>query len=192
MRSSRRAYSMAWRRNSTSWLTTSSLHDAAVSGCDETIDLRVRAEMVEAGVTSAGSLRRIGVDALEILDDRFHRGMQAVKIEPVKAGLSSALGKGIVVRSQLLDKLHDIGVAPHPSRKAPEVAERLLGMDSGTGTGTANIAGYRVGIRPIRLDRDGREVLLLDEPFRDLRAFAIEFVRPVGGLAEQHKARVAD
>src|ERR1700730_7011553 len=153
MRSSRRAYSMAWRRNSTSWLTTSSLHDAAVSGCDETIDLRVRAEMVEAGVTSACSLRRIGLDALEILDDRFHRGMQAVKIEPVKAGLSSALGKGIVVRSQPLDKLHDIGVAPHPSRKAPEVAERLLTID--IGTGTANIAVDAVGVRPVRLDRDG-------------------------------------
>src|SRR6202030_2372133 len=107
-------------------------------------------EMVEAGVPSAGALRSIGVDPLEILDHGFHRGMQAVEIEAVKAGLSGARGKGVVVRSQPLEKLNHIGVAPHPSRKAPEVGERLLGID--IVTGTANIAVDAVGIRPIRLD----------------------------------------
>src|SRR5712671_2182571 len=146
--------------------------------------------MVEAGVPSAGSLCSIGVDPLEILDHGFHRGVQAVKIEPVKAGLSSALGKGIVVRPQPLDKLDHIGVAPHPSRKAPEVAERLLGIHIVAGIAYKPVDA--VGVRPVRLNRDSRETLLLDEPFRDLRTLAVELVRSMGCLAEEHKARVAD
>jgi hypothetical protein len=146
--------------------------------------------MVEAGVTSAGSLRRIGVDALEILDDRFHRGMQTVKVEAVKAGFSGALRKAIVVRSQPLDKFHHIGIAPHPPRKAPKIAERLRGIH--IVAGIAHKPVDAIGVRPVRLERDSREALFLDEPLGDLPALAVELVRSMGSLTEQHKARVAD
>ena len=146
--------------------------------------------MVEAGVTSAGSLRRIGIDALEILDDRFHRGMQAVEIESVKAGLSETGRKGVIVRSQPLDKLDHIGVASHPSWEAPKVAERFLSIH--IIARIAHIAVDAVGVWPVPLDRDGCKALLLDQPFRDLGALAVELVRAVGRLAKEHKACVAD
>src|SRR6202023_3564236 len=58
-----------------------------VAGGDETIDLRVRTEMVEAGITSPGPPCRVRVDLLEILQHGLHRGMEAVEIETVEAGL---------------------------------------------------------------------------------------------------------
>src|SRR6202040_3088323 len=61
---------------------------AAVRGCDETVDLRVWAEMIETRVTGAGTTCRIGVDPFKILNHGFHRGVQTVKIEPVKPGLA--------------------------------------------------------------------------------------------------------
>jgi hypothetical protein len=49
-----------------------------------------------------------------------------------------------------------------------------------------------VCVRPVRLDGDSREALFLYEPLGDLGALAIEFVRSMGSLIEQHKAGVAD
>ena len=111
--------------------------------------------------------------------------MQAIKIESIKPGPSSARRKGNVVRSQPLDQLHYIDIAPHPPREAPKVAERLLGIH--IVAGIAHIAVDAVGVRPIRLDRDGGETLLLGKPFRNLGALAVELVRPVRSLAQQHE-----
>src|ERR1700681_1154151 len=124
--------------------------------------------MVEASVTRAGSLCRGGIGPLEIFDHGCHRGMQAVEIESVKAGLSGTGRKGVIVRSQPLDKLDHIGVAPHPSWEAPKVAERFLSIH--IIARIAHIAVDAVGVWPVRLDRDGRKALLLDQPFRDLGA----------------------
>jgi len=49
-----------------------------------------------------------------------------------------------------------------------------------------------VGVRPVGLDRDGREALLFNESFSDLRALAVELVRAVLSLAEQDESRIAD
>ena len=54
--------------------------------------------------------------------------MQAIKIESIKAGLSGTGRKAVIVRPQPLDKLNHIGIAPHPSREAPKVAERFLSI----------------------------------------------------------------
>src|SRR3981189_2554384 len=107
--------------------------------------------MVEAGVTRTGSLCRIGIGPIEIFDHGFHRGMQAVKIESIKAGLSGAGRKAVIVRSQPLDKLNHIGIAPHPSREAPKVAECFRTIH--TIAYIAHIAVDAVGVWPVRLDR---------------------------------------
>ena len=94
------------------------------------------------------------------------------------------------MRAQPLDELDHVGVAPHPRGEAPEVGERFYGID--IVAHAAHVAVDAVGVGPIGLDRDGREAFLLDEPLRDLGALAVELVRAVGRLAEQHEARVAD
>ena len=48
------------------------------------------------------------------------------------------------------------------------------------------------GVGPVGLDRDELEAAPLDELLRDAGAHPIELARPVGRLAEQHDARVAD
>jgi hypothetical protein len=146
-----------------------------VRACEETIDLSVLAEVVEADITSAGLPRRLGVDFLEILQHGFHRGAEAVKIEAVEANPWSARRQRVVVRSQPLDELDHLGVAPHPGWEAAEVGERFNGGD--VVAHTAHVAVDAVGVGPIGLDRDGCEAFLLDEPLGDLGALVVELVR---------------
>jgi hypothetical protein len=54
------------------------------------IHLRVASEMVEARVPLPSSLRRLGIDLLEVGDDRLHRGVEAVEIEAVEAHLGGS------------------------------------------------------------------------------------------------------
>jgi hypothetical protein len=116
--------------------------------------------------------------------------VEAVEIETVEAGPFSVRGQRVVVRSQPLDELHHLDVAPHPPGETPEIGERFGGIE--IVAGTADIAVDPVGVGPVRLDRDGREPLLVDQPLGDPGSLAIELVGAVGRLAEQHKARVAD
>src|SRR5690348_13973718 len=109
--------------------------------------------MVETGVARAGSPRRIRVDPFEVLSHGLNRGVQAVEVQSVEPGLSPALWLRVVVGSQPLDKLNNIGVAPHPPREAPEIAQRLLAID--IVAETAHIAVDAVSVRPVRLDRHG-------------------------------------
>ncbi len=131
-----------------------------VAGGDETIDLRVRTEMVEAGITSPGPPCRVRVDLLEILQHGLHRGMEAVEIETVEAGLFEIRGKRVVVPPEPVDEIHHFGVAPHPPREAPEIGERFRGIK--ILAGAADITVDPVGVGPVRFDRDGSKALLLD------------------------------
>jgi hypothetical protein len=47
-----------------------------------------------------------------------------------------------------------------------------------------------VGIRPVGLDRG--EILLQDEPLRDLPALAVKLMGAVRGFAKQHKTGFPD
>ena len=49
-----------------------------------------------------------------------------------------------------------------------------------------------VGIRPVGLDRDRGEILLQDEPLRDLPALAVKLMGAVRGFAKQHKTGFPD
>ena len=66
---------------------------------DETVDLRVFAEVVEAGIPLPRLPGRLGIDLLEISEHGLHRGVETVEIEAVEAGLRGVGRKCVVVRS---------------------------------------------------------------------------------------------
>jgi hypothetical protein len=59
-------------------------------------------------------------------------------------------------------------------------------------TNTAHVAIYAIGVWPIRFDRDGHKALFLNESLGNLGALAIKLVRPVGCLAKENKAGIAN
>src|SRR5947207_11106734 len=50
-----------------------------------TILLRLATEMIKAGITQARPRRRVRIDFLQIIQNRIDRGVQTVKIHPVKS-----------------------------------------------------------------------------------------------------------
>ena len=56
----------------------------------------------------------------------------------------------------------------------------------------AHVAIDAQRVRPVALDRDAREAVVLDQPARQLRAEVIELVRAVRGFAEQYDVRVGE
>src|SRR6266545_206300 len=82
-------------------------------------------KVVEAGVPGTCALRGLGIDSLEVLDDRVHRGVQAVEVEAVEADLGRARRQLAVPLPQPAEEGDDVGVPPHPGREAAEVGERL-------------------------------------------------------------------
>ena len=58
-----------------------------VGGRNKAVDLRVRAEMVKAGVAHSCPPRGLGIDPFQIVQHRLHRGVQAIEVEAVKAAL---------------------------------------------------------------------------------------------------------
>ena len=96
----------------------------------------------------------------------------------------------VVVGAEPADEVEHVGVAPHPGGEPPEARQRIDGL--GVVAAAADVAVDAIGVRPVGLDGDGGEPLLADQPLGDLGALAVELVRPVRRLAEQHEARVAD
>jgi len=147
-------------------------------------------EVFEARVARAGATRRGRIDALQVADDRPRSDVvEAVEVEAVEAGFVGRAQDAVVVRAQRADELEHVDVAPHPRREAPEIGERGGGVRIGAFAEHEAVDAPRVG--PIRLDRDGAESALLDQPPRDQRAFPIELVRAVRRVADEHEARVA-
>src|SRR2546421_12936838 len=102
----------------------------------------------------------------------------------------TTLFRSLVVAAQPLGELDDDAVAPHPGRKTLEAAERFL--RARVRALAAHVAVDAVGVRPVGLDGDGVEALLNDQTFSYLRPLAVELVRAVRSLAQQHEARFAD
>ena len=115
--------------------------------------------------------------------------MQAVEVEPIEARLA-APAQRVVVRAEPSDEIQHVCIAPHPRGKASEPAQRLGSV--GVTASAANISIHAISIRPIRLDRDHRKPLFLNQAFGDLRAVPIELVRPMRCLAEEDETRIAD
>ena len=81
--------------------------------------------MFETGIAVARPLGRLRIHFFQIVEHRLDRGVQAVKIEPVEAGLSGAGWKRIVVSAQPPDEVENVRVAPHPGRETLEPGQRL-------------------------------------------------------------------
>ena len=132
-----------------------------------------------------------GVHFLEVGDDSFHRGAQAVEVQAVEAHAALAAGasRSLCARSQptksSTSALRHIQVG-----NLLKAAQRLLGV--GVIAGALHVAADAIGVGPVTLDRHGGEPELLDQPARDPRALAVELVGAVACLAEQHEARIAD
>src|SRR5258708_7590090 len=94
------------------------------------------------------------------------------------------------MRAQPAYQIENVGIAPHPLRKPAKVVERLDGLL--ILACTADVAIDSICIRPVGLGCDGSEALLEDQPLAELRADAVELVRPVGCLAEEHQASISD
>ena len=150
----------------------------------------VLGELVEAGVARAGPPGRLGVDLLEVPEHGGHRGAETVEVQAVEADLARVRRQRVVVPAQPLDELDHVGVAPHPGRKTPEAGQRFAGV--GVVAGAAHVAVHARGVGPIGLDGDGHDAAFRDESLRDPGALAVELVRAVGRLPEEHEARIAD
>src|SRR5204862_3329705 len=97
--------------------------DIVLAGPSETerrrvpVGLRVLREVLETPVALAGATGGGRVDAVEVADHGFDRGVEAVEIEPPEpdgiVGRSSA-----VVRPEPTHEVDHFDVPPHPGRKA--------------------------------------------------------------------------
>ena len=119
------------------------------------VRLPSRTDVVEAAVSLAGPACLFGVDAIEVRDDRLHRGAQAVEVEAVEARLGRRVRVRVVAGPQPLDELQDVTIAPHPRREAAEVRQGGVGV--GVVREPHDVAVDAVRVGPVRLDRDGGE-----------------------------------
>ena len=115
---------------------------------------------------------------------------EAVEVEAVEADLRARRRRpSLCARSQptksSTSALRHIQVGKRRKPRSASSASR-------SSSRAADVAVDAVGVRPVALDRDGGEALLADQALRDPGALAVELVRAVAGLAEQHDARVAD
>ena len=130
------------------------------------VGLAVLAEVVEAGVAlAARAAAASGSTSVEVAEHRLDRGVQAVQVEAVEADLARRSACASLCSRSQSTKSSDVGVAPHPGREARKprsacVAPRVV-------AGAADVAVDAVGIRPVGLDGDGGEALLLDQPLGD-------------------------
>ena len=67
---------------------------------------------------------RLRIDAVEIGDDGVDRGAEAVDVEPAKGG-APFRRQVLIVLPQPIEKPHNLGIAPHPGRKAAERRRRI-------------------------------------------------------------------
>src|SRR3954449_10842981 len=96
----------------------------------------------------------------------------------------------IVVLTEPPDEVEHVGVAPHPGRKASEVAQcfdRLLVLAE-----IANEPINTIGVRPVGLHGHGVESLLDHEPLGDLGPLLVELMRSVRGFTEEYEMSIAD
>jgi len=107
----------------------------------------------------------------------------------VQKDFKAKYGRDLAV-PKTLDELHDIAVAPHPARKAVEVAERCFRVRIVAGGADPAVDAIRIG--PVGFDGDDVETGSGDERFRQLGAGLVELVGAVRGFADQHQAGAAD
>ena len=141
----------------------------------------------QAAIAFARDRRRFRIDLVEICENRGDRAAHIVDVEAIEAGLPRRSPDALIVMAHPVDEGRDVGVAPHPGGKP---LERRFGV--GAWRPVAHVAVDGGGVRPVRLDGDDGEAVLLDQPAGDRGAGAVEFRRAVARLAEQHDAAVGE
>ena len=154
------------------------------------VGLRVFAEVFEAGVAVAGARRSFRIHLVEIGEYRLHRSVHAVEIEAEEAGFGLPLGERVIVSAQPADEVEDVGVAPHPCRKALKSIQGLGGID--VLAEALHVAVDAVGVGPVRFDGDGAEAFLANETLSDQCAVAVELMGSVGGFSDEYEASISD
>ena len=114
--------------------------------------------MFEAGIATAGTPGRFGIHFLQITQNGIDRGMQTVKIHPVKAGRRFFWINIFIEPAQPLDELDHDGVAPHPGRKTAKSRQRFVCVC--VITRASDVAMDSIRVRPVRFDCDHRETFL--------------------------------
>src|SRR3954463_6019778 len=72
------------------------------------IILWISAKLLEASVALAGLLRRLRINSIQVAKHCLDRAVEAVKVEPIKAGLGRIAGKRIVMIAQPADEIEHI------------------------------------------------------------------------------------
>jgi len=153
------------------------------------IGLPLASDLVEARIALTGPTRLAGIDPLEVLHDRLHRGTEAVEIQPVEAGLGCGVPVGVVAGPEPLHEAEDVTVSPHPRRKTAKVRQcRIRVLVIGQ---PHHVSIHTVGIGPISLDGDRRKAPLVDEATGDPGPLPVELVRAMRCLADQDKTPIA-
>src|SRR5207247_9819155 len=81
-------------------------------------------------------------------------------------------------------------IAPHPGRKAFEVAQSLARFSITRISSDKTIDA--IGIRPIRFDRHGGELFFCNQPFRNLRALLVELMGAMRRFTNENKSGISD
>ena len=123
---------------------------------------------------------------IEIVEHSPDRAVEIIKVEPIEAGALLERAGGVVLAQPTHERVH-VGISPHPGGEAPE---RRFGISARGLVPDMPIDSGR--IRPIRLDRDHGEAVLLDQPAGDGGARAIELAGAVARFAEKDDARGAE
>src|SRR6185503_6314342 len=125
--------------------------------------LRAAAHL-EARVALTRAPRGGRVDAVEVREHLRGGRVEAVEVESVEADLLLGPERPLIAVAHPAHEVEDVGVAPHPRGEAAEVAERTDGVK--IAPLAADVAVDAQAVRPVALDGDGGEALLLDEPPR--------------------------
>src|SRR5436190_16044427 len=81
--------------------------------------------MLEARITAPRAPLGLGIHFLEVTQNGVDRGMQAVKVHPIKAGGGAFWIETLVELAQPFDELDHNGVAPHPRSENGEIPRAL-------------------------------------------------------------------
>src|SRR5438105_13590749 len=147
----------------------------ATSHGGQPVALGIFTEMIEASISMTGPPGRWRIHLFEIPKHCLDRSVHAIEVQPVKTGEALLGVSACVPSAEPGDELDRDRVAPHPSRKTPEITQRFVRIL--IFAAARHKAMYPEGIRPIGFEGDAAEPLPLDQSLGQLRARFVKFVR---------------
>ena len=155
----------------------------------QAIMLGILAEMIEATITITRTPRRRRIYFVEIAKHSLDRCMHAVEIQAINARETVLRASLCIPCAQPFDEFDHDGVAPHPARETPKIAQRIIRVR------VFAAAGYEPMdpecIRPIRLESDGAESFSLNQSLSELGPRFVELMRAMRRFADENALRLA-